>query len=135
MIYGIGHDVLEIARITGLMNRNAGKRFAARVLTPQEQALADEKAGREAEFIAGRFAAKEAVVKALGCGIGETVGFQDIGIMPDPLGKPLVSLSPEAWERLGLRHGEYTVHLTITHGRELASAFAVVERIAELKGV
>lgn len=135
MIYGIGHDVLEIARITGLMNRNAGKRFAARVLTPQEQVLADGKAGREAEFIAGRFAAKEAVVKALGCGIGETVGFQDIGILPDPLGKPQVSLAPQAWERLGLPAGEYTVHLTITHGRELASAFAVVERTAELKGV
>ena len=82
-----------------------------------------------AEFVAGRFAAKEAIVKALGCGIGMEVGFQDIEILPDDKGKPEVNLSDEAWTRLGLPEGRnYNIHLTITHSRDLASAFAVVER-------
>lgn len=128
MIYGIGHDVLEIERITEVMNRGLGKKFSQRVLTEQEAQLAEQRSGRLAEFVAGRFAAKEAIVKALGCGIGNVVGFQDIEILPDTKGKPEVTLSCEAWSRLSLPEGQkYIIHLTITHGRDLASAFAVVE--------
>lgn len=101
-----------------------------RVLTAAELQLAAERGGKGAEFTAGRFAAKEAVVKALGCGIGRTVGFQDIEILPDRLGKPEVVLTPEAWTRLSLPKGrDYVIHLTITHSRDLASAFAVVESL------
>lgn len=129
VIYGIGHDILEIKRISAVMNRGLSNKFARRVLTEQEYQLVELRGGRVAEFIAGRFAAKEAVVKALGCGIGNVVGFQDIEILPDVKGKPEVTLSEEAWTRLDLPEGRrYTVHLTITHDRELASAFAVVER-------
>lgn len=129
MIYGIGHDVLEIQRIAALMNRGSGTRFIRRILTEREIVLAEHRNRNAAEFAAGRFAAKEAVVKALGCGIGWEVGFQDIEILPDTYGKPLVALSQEAWNRLALTANEYTVHLTITHSRDLASAFAVVERV------
>lgn len=130
MIYGIGHDVLEIERIIAVMSRGLGNKFARRVLTEQECLLAERRGGKMAEFVAGRFAAKEAVVKAFGCGIGNVVGFQDIEIMPEGMGKPEVTLSEEAWTRLDLPEGRnYTVHLTITHGRDLASAFAVVERV------
>ncbi|AIQ66798.1 holo-ACP synthase [Paenibacillus graminis] len=129
MIYGIGHDVLEIGRIAGITNGSSGSRFTRRILTGQELILAAGKGGKAAEFIAGRFSAKEAVVKAFGCGIGHTVGFQDIEILPDALGKPVASLSAEAWSRLRLPEHEYTIHLTITHSRGLASAFAVVERL------
>lgn len=128
MIYGIGHDVLEIERISDVINRGLGEKFNQRVLTEQEYELAAHRGGRLAEFVAGRFAAKEAVVKALGCGIGNVVGFQDIEILPDRKGKPEVTLSREAWSRLDLPEGQkYTIHLTITHGRDLASAFAIVE--------
>lgn len=130
MIYGIGHDVLEIDRIAALVGRGIGTKFMERVLTGRELQLAAARGGKGAEFTAGRFAAKEAVVKALGCGIGQTVGFQDIEIVPDRLGKPEVVLSPEAWQRLSLPEGNgYIIHLTITHSRELASAFAVVESL------
>lgn len=130
LIYGIGHDVLEIERIVKLMNKGLGNKFNQRVLTKQEYRLAELKGGRLAEFVAGRFSAKEAIVKALGCGIGNVVGFQDIEILPDSKGKPEVALSCEAWSRLALPEGQkYTIHLTITHGRELASAFAVVEEM------
>ncbi|MRN55543.1 holo-ACP synthase [Paenibacillus monticola] len=133
MIYGIGHDVLEIERIAKLMNRGLGVKFIRRVLTAREHQLAERRNGKQAEFVAGRFAAKEAVVKALGCGIGRSVGFHDIEILPDKLGKPEVVLLEAAWERLNMPEGrEYTIHLTITHGRDLASAFAVVEQVASI---
>ncbi|OKP73847.1 4'-phosphopantetheinyl transferase [Paenibacillus helianthi] len=129
MIYGIGHDVLEIGRIVSIADGNLGHRFIRRILTGQELVLAKRRGGKAAEFIAGRFSAKEAVVKALGCGIGHTVGFQDIEILPDDQGKPVVSLSAEAWARLLLPEQEYAIHLTITHSRDLASTFVVVERL------
>ncbi|MNJ01179.1 Holo-[acyl-carrier-protein] synthase [compost metagenome] len=68
-------------------------------------------------------------MKALGCGIGAEVGFLDIEILPDAHGKPVAALSKKAWDRLHLAEREYTIHLTITHSRDLASAFAVVEQI------
>jgi holo-[acyl-carrier protein] synthase len=129
LIYGIGHDVLEIERISAAMNRDSGTRFMQRILTPAELKLGEGRKGKFAEFAAGRFAAKEAIVKALGCGIGHEVGFQDIEVLPDAYGKPEVRLATEAWERLQLKREEYTIHLTITHSRELASTFAVVERL------
>lgn len=128
VIYGIGHDVLEIDRVAGITESSLGSRFSRRILTRQELGLAAGKGAKTAEFISGRFSAKEAVVKALGCGIGQLVGFQDIEILPDALGKPVAILSAEAWSRLGLPEQEYIIHLTITHSRGLASAFAVVER-------
>lgn len=128
MIYGIGHDVLEIARISRLLGRDTGVKFLHRILTGNECKLAGDRGGNLAEYAAGRFAAKEAVVKALGCGIGREAGFQDIEILPDAKGKPEVLLSEASWDRIGLASCEYVIHVTITHTRELASAFAVVER-------
>lgn len=113
------------------MDRGSGQSFLRRILTEGELVLAWQRTGNAAEFAAGRFAAKEAVVKALGSGIGSSVGFHDIEILPDAYGKPEVALSEGAWERLGLQGGQYKIHITITHSRELASTFAVVERIGE----
>lgn len=131
MIYGIGHDVLEIGRVAEIADSSLGSRFTRRILTGRELTLAGSKGARTAEFIAGRFSAKEAVVKALGCGIGQAVGFRDIEILPDALGKPVAALSAGAWSRLGLAEQKHVIHLTITHSRGLASAFAVVERMQE----
>lgn len=128
MIYGIGHDVLEIARIGSLLGQGPEAKILRRILSADELELAGKRSGRLAEFASGRFAAKEAIVKALGCGIGSTVGFQDISVLPDIHGKPAVHLSEAARERLGMAEGGYMIHVTITHTRELASAFAVVER-------
>ncbi|WP_166242856.1 holo-ACP synthase [Paenibacillus turpanensis] len=127
MIIGIGMDLVEIARIRKAVDSAAGERFIMRVLTEGEQQAARGKAGRLAEFVAGRFAAKEAVVKALGCGIGSKAGFQDIEICPDELGKPVCRLSESAVRRLGL-HPDVRIHVTITHTSELAGAYAVVEQ-------
>ncbi|AIQ44933.1 hypothetical protein R70723_02685 [Paenibacillus sp. FSL R7-0273] len=129
MIYGIGHDVLEIRRMKDILAKASGGKFIRRILTPAELQLAEGRTGRLPEFVSGRFAAKEAVVKALGCGIGSEVGFQDIEILPDSSGKPGVKLTEGAWQRLGLDREAHILHLTITHSQELASTFAVLERI------
>lgn len=127
MIRGIGMDLVEISRVQSFLEGQSGDRFVSRVLTGGEQTLVSERKNRAAEFVAGRFAAKEAVVKALGTGIGATVGLHDIEVLPDPAGKPVASLSPGALERLGYGPGELRLHLSITHTREYAAAYAVAE--------
>lgn len=126
MIIGIGMDLVEISRVQKIIGTPEGERFLQRVLTEREQKLAGERKGRLAEFTAGRFAAKEAVVKALGCGIGAKVGFQDIEVLPEPEGRPAVTLSPSSAERAGLA-ADARIHLSITHTKETAAAYAVIE--------
>ncbi|AET59036.1 holo-ACP synthase [Paenibacillus terrae] len=130
MIYGIGHDVLEISRMADILAGKHADAFLNRVLTPAERDLAVERKGRLAEFVAGRFAAKEAITKAFGCGIGQIIGFGDMDILPEPGGKPAVYLSAPAWDRLGLPGAggsDYSIHLSITHQPNIASAFVIVE--------
>ncbi|MFC0213423.1 holo-ACP synthase [Paenibacillus chartarius] len=128
MIIGVGIDMLEIERMRRILEGAAGERFLQRVLTAAELELAAERKGRLAEFAAGRFAAKEAVVKALGCGIGAQVGFRDLEVLPGLHGKPGCRIEPAALDRLGLRDGEVTIHLSITHSQAMAAAYAIVER-------
>ncbi|WP_274652908.1 holo-ACP synthase [Paenibacillus humicola] len=130
MITGIGHDIASLARIGRMLESGIGERFMQRILTGAERELAAACSGaRLAEFVGGRFAAKEAVSKALGCGIGGRLGFADIDIGRDPLGKPQCRLSAQAWARLGLSEAHTAIHLSITHEASLASAFAVIERV------
>jgi holo-[acyl-carrier protein] synthase len=136
MIQGIGMDLVEIARIRRILEEPHGGRFVERVLTPEERECAASRAGRLAEFVAGRFAAKEAVAKALGCGIGRQVGLQDIRVVPDALGRPVCSVNDAAWVRLGYAAAvspsaaasAIRLHLTITHTDTTAAAFVVAER-------
>jgi holo-[acyl-carrier protein] synthase len=128
MIRGVGMDLLEIGRMKKILTGKAAERFLERILTSAERELAYPRKGRLSEFIAGRFAAKEAVVKALGCGIGQIMGFQDIEILPDRLGKPVCSISPEALQRLGYANDSITIHLSISHTESMAAAYAVVEQ-------
>lgn len=129
MIYGIGHDVVEISRMDKLLSGKYAERFLSRILTGAELDLPGLKT-RRSEFASGRFAAKEAVSKALGFGIGEKLGFTDIEVLPDENGKPHVTISSAAWKRLALPEGsQYRIHLSITHERNLASAFCVVESL------
>lgn len=129
MIVGIGLDVVELERMAKLLEGPAKDKFAARVLTEEEQTGWHRLQPRRAlEYISGRFAAKEAVVKALGTGIGAIVGFQDIEVLPNELGKPICLLSPEAIRRLGWEGHLFKVHIAITHERTLAAATAIIEK-------
>jgi holo-[acyl-carrier protein] synthase len=128
MIYGVGIDMLEIDRMKKILEGKAGLRFIERVLTSAERDLAQKRKGRLTEFVAGRFAAKEAVVKALGCGIGQIVGFQDMEILPNSSSKPLCILSEAALKRLGFTADSTRIHLSITHSETMAAAYAIVEQ-------
>jgi len=96
MIKGIGTDILQIDRIEKSLVRTP--KLAQRILTDEE--LAEfERSAMPARFLAKRFAAKEAVVKALGTGIGNGVGWKHVEISKDELGKPLIKLSGGALDR------------------------------------
>ena len=129
MIIGIGMDILEIPRMARILDQPTAERFLRRVLTPAELELAERRQARLAEYVAGRFAAKEAVAKALGSGIGACVGFQDIEIAHDPQGKPVCTVSAAAWHRLGRDPDSVRLHITITHSEHTAAAFAVLEQV------
>lgn len=132
MIVGVGHDVTDMNRIASLLEGSIGKRFIERILTERERELAvDYRGNRLVHFVAGRFAAKEAVVKAIGCGIGAKVGFGDIAILRDSSGKPVCVLSSDAWRRLELESEHMRIHITITHDRSIASAVAIMERLEQ----
>lgn len=126
MIIGVGTDLVELKQIDRILTESSGERFIQRVLTPEERKLAETRKSRLAEFVGGRFAAKEAVVKALGCGIGKEVGFQDIEILPDAFGRPQCRLSPAAWERLDWSFAAH-LHISITHTDSMAAAYAIAE--------
>jgi holo-[acyl-carrier protein] synthase len=88
MIVGIGVDIIEITRVDEI-NQKFGERFARRVLTADEF-LEFERRKRSSNYLATRFAAKEAVAKACGTGIGEQLGFHSMQIENDAQGKPLL---------------------------------------------
>ncbi len=126
MIQGIGTDLLEINRIQRILQRPIRFKFLNRVLTPAEQQLAKLRTINLTHFVAGRFAAKEAIAKAIGSGIGQQIGFQDIEILPDAKGRPVACLSQTA-KRNCLFESNHVIHLTITHSQHYASAFAIIE--------
>lgn len=117
MITGIGIDIVELKRIQDIVVRQ--KRFAERILTSNEKQVFDKLAGkRKIEFLAGRFAAKEAFSKAKGTGIGKELSFVDIEIASDEKGKPFICKP--------LNNG---VHLSISHSMEYAVAQVIIEKI------
>lgn len=129
MIFGIGADLVEQARIQSSLARY-GDRFLQRILTELEYALFMAKPRSDAQrtrFLAQRFAAKEAFSKALGTGIKQGVAWRDIGVHNEPSGKPLLHLSAKLEERVrGL--GVNGMHVTLTDEAGLTQAFVVLER-------
>jgi holo-[acyl-carrier protein] synthase len=125
MIFGIGTDVLEIRRVEEAYQR-FGQRFAERLLMPEE--LAAFPATRNAaRFLAMRFAAKEAVVKAMGTGFANGMWIRDTGVKPDRLGRPGIIFSTRGrrlCDLLGIDGG----HLTLADEAGLVVAVAVLMR-------
>lgn len=122
MIIGIGLDIVEIPRIARAWER-FGQRFAEKILHPDET-TADRRI--TPQFLASRFAAKEAAVKALGTGFSAGIGPTDIAVITGPGGKPALALHGKALERLR-DMGAARSLLSITHGRETAAAVVVLE--------
>lgn len=123
MIFGVGTDLVEIARIKRTYERY-GQHFVDRLLTDREKTLF-ARTHRKVRFLAMHFAAKEAIVKAMGTGFSNGVWIRDIGTYPDALGKPCVEMSPRALEVCRQRGaGEGFVSLSDEKG--LAQAFAIL---------
>jgi holo-[acyl-carrier protein] synthase len=125
MIFGIGVDVLEVKRIGRTLER-FGTHFIERLLMPQEQAQLARTQRRE-RFIAMRFAAKEAIVKAMGTGFAHGVWIRDVGVVQNAWGKPEVVFS-ERGERVRKGLGVGEGHVTLTDEAGLVVAVAVLMR-------
>jgi holo-[acyl-carrier protein] synthase len=127
MIFGIGVDVLEAKRIA-LVVEKFGARFINHLLMPQEHAeLAKTK--RRERYLAMRFAAKEAIVKAMGTGFAHGVWIRDVGVVQNAWGRPEVIYSARGdVVRRGLGIGEG--HVTLTDEAGLVVAVAVLLRAA-----
>lgn len=125
MIFGIGTDILALQRVEDTWAR-FGERFARRLLMPEELAQFAA-AKRPVRFLAMRFAAKEAIVKAMGTGFANGMWIRDAGVLPDPLGKPGIIFSPRGralCDTLGIAGG----HLTLSDEAGLVVAVAVLMR-------
>ncbi|BEV71461.1 MULTISPECIES: holo-ACP synthase [unclassified Paludibacterium] len=124
MIAGIGTDLVDISRMQGLIERHHDG-VVRRILAPQE--LADWQASRDqARFLAKRFAAKEALAKALGTGVRAPVLLTAIHVEHDAAGKPQLAFAAELAEYLRQR-GITAHHLSISDERTHALAFVVLE--------
>lgn len=126
MIYGIGTDLVNIKRIEEALFR-FGDRFLHRILS-EEEVAEYAKSAQPARFVAKRFAAKEAFSKAYGTGIGESIGWHDIRVTHDALGKPLIEASPILRDKLQAQRITQ-MHLSITDEAEQALAFVVIEQL------
>lgn len=119
MITGIGLDIIELDRIRRIVERQPG--FIKRILTINEiEKYANLSKERKVEFLAGRFAVKEAYSKALGTGIGEEIGFQDIEVNNDEKGKPYIKILKET-------PSSTSIFVSITHTRQYAAAQVILQ--------
>lgn len=124
MILGIGIDIIEVARIEASYEKY-GERFLSRILHPNEisYCVSHRKPG---PFLAARFAAKEAVSKAFGTGIGAQLGWQDIEVVRKESGEPYIVLHGRGEALLKARGGR-AVLITISHTQAHATATAILE--------
>lgn len=127
MIHGVGTDVVQVSRMEAVWKRH-GEAFARRILMPQElQGFAQTK--NPVRFLAMRFAAKEAIVKALGTGFRHGVWVRDVGMVPDFRGKPCVIFSARG-EAVCHQLGVGGAHVSLTDEAGLVVAMAVAEKAA-----
>ncbi|SDY47112.1 holo-ACP synthase [Tindallia californiensis] len=130
MIVSTGIDLIEICRIKKAVEKHTG--FLDKILTAEEKKQYRERGGK-AETVAGIFAAKEAASKVLGTGIGK-VGWHDIVVLKNMEGVPSITLKNNALsvaKEKGIKH----IHISITHTKELAMAYAIGENNSFKEGV
>lgn len=122
MIVGIGCDIIEIERIARAIKSES---FIRRVFTAEEAAYCQRRGQQAPASFAARFAAKEAVLKALGTGLREG-SLQEIAVDNDGLGKPLVQLSGH-FAMLAKQLGVKNIQISLSHSRDFAVAYVIME--------
>jgi holo-[acyl-carrier protein] synthase len=125
VIVGIGVDIVDIGRVSGLVDRYKD-RFIHRVFTDVEIRYA-QKSAKMAERLAGRFAVKEAVLKAFGTGKSQGILWKDVETVRGPMGRPEVNLYGQAVNYMKMLKGS-GILVTITHDGGKAIAFVIIER-------
>lgn len=125
MIVSIGTDLVDIPRLAAVMKAR-GRRFEQRIYTPGEIAYCRRRKASAMNSFAGRFAAKEAVMKALGTGWTQKVRWVDIEVVRETGGPPKIQLRGES-AKIAKRKGIKRLHLSITHSETSAIAFVVAE--------
>jgi len=122
-IFGIGIDVVEVERIASSMDE-FGERFVVKIFTENERAYCDSQK-RPAIHYAARFAAKEAVAKAFGTGIGKNIAWLDMEVSRKESGEPEVALSGDA--QIFAEQNKLTqIKVSLTHAEHYAAANAIV---------
>lgn len=124
MIFGVGTDIVDIERVKRSMERH-GDKFAERILAPAELEIY-QAVNNKINYLAKRFAAKEAVSKALGTGMRNGIDFVQLIITNDDIGKPTVNLVGKAqtWSK---QNKITKIHLSISDEKKQAVAFAIAE--------
>lgn len=126
MIYGIGIDIIEVARFEPhLADRT--RLFVNKIFTPAEIEYCDGKSRNQAQNYAARYAAKEAFFKALGTGWRDGLSWQDVEVRRDELGKPYLMLYGKA-KKFIEANGITSVHLSLSHLKALAVAIVILEK-------
>ena len=125
MILGTGFDLTALPRIKALLEKHK-ERFLARILTEDELATLPAEPARRIAYAAGRWAAKEAAVKALGSGFSAGIGFHDVEVVSLEGGRPELRLHGRAAE-LAHNKGVISLHVSISHERDMAGAMVILE--------
>lgn len=121
-IYGIGTDIVEIARIQSTIEQY-GEQFLSRVFTIEERNYCDSKTASRFHHYAVRFAYKEAFSKAIGTGVNSDFLFRECGIKRLPSGKSTADLRG----RLGELYSGYEIHISLSHSHQYATAMVIIE--------
>jgi holo-[acyl-carrier protein] synthase len=127
MIYGIGIDLVELDRIKKIMQGH-GERFLRMVFTDNEIQSGQKgfSVGRQYQYFAGRFAAKEAFLKAIGTGLRKGFHWKDIEIVNDELGKPDL-IAKNKMSEVIQKNGIANIRLSISHTQSSATAVVILE--------
>lgn len=125
MIIGTGFDLIEVERLQRAMEKN--EHFGDKVFTRKEIEYCSLRANQY-ESYAARFAAKEALLKAMGTGWADGIQWTDIELYNQENGKPAISVSGIAAEKLQV-YGSYRLHVSLSHLKSIAGATVIIEQL------
>jgi holo-[acyl-carrier protein] synthase len=123
----LGTDIIEIERIKASLDGKYSKGFSERVFTPEEVKYCESRGASKYQSYAARFAAKEAVSKAFGTGIGENALFNEIEILNDENGKPYINLYGRARKYYESLEAS-SISISLSHCKEYAVAYVTITR-------